>query len=444
MKKSINLDNRSNSLWANFESALLKDEHAGFIEWIGSDIFRLKKTPFSNHYSPFVYRIPELSKKKIPEQGLIRVKTGDLYRKISLPPNSLYGNITNQIYTVEGIELLNIDTLPKPHISKEEFLYLVAEEWVGSEDYPLFRKEIAYNLLSCQKDFFGTGGIGAETFAPIGTKQTMKFLKSSINRLMPENFKKHNDNLEYYFIEKEGDFKIINNRRNNHRSNEISYNNVSTLPATLSIQIPLILPDAFPHKTITYQNPDILDYQLRSLLIKPVIEPNLIEIFTDLAKQTSDYIDKNYTEETILLDRSSLIKIACASCRLNLKNRLDEDILPVIKAELFDMFKEYADVYKDKMIAGGTTRYNIPMSPLPSKRNLTIDANKTYKEILALDKQNEEIGISWMSIEELKKRPNLNLISNFSLLNSLTELNNANLILQRKNYSEILVVPYNK
>jgi hypothetical protein len=219
---------------------------------------------------------------------------------------------------------------------------------------------------------------------------------------------------------------------------------MSKLPATLSIQIPLILPDDFPHKSISYQNPDVLDYQLRSLLIKPVIEPNLIEEFTNLAKQTSEYIDKNYTEETLLLDRSSLIKIACASCRLDMKNKLDEDMLPKIKDELFDMFKEYADTYKDKIIAGGEARYNIPMTPLPLRRNLTVDANKLYKEVLAVDKQNKEIGITWMSIEELKKRPNLNYLTDFSLLTSLTELNNANLILQRKNYSELLVVNYNQ
>ena len=443
MKKGINFSKRTIGPWATFEFDLLKDAHVGFIEWHGPHAFRLKKSPFSNHYSPFLYVVPR-DVKKIPEQGLIRVKTGELYSDIRLQPDSTYGIYTNQAYIVEGYELMNIASLPKPRISKEEFLFQIAEEWAGSDDYPLFRKEIAYNLLSCQKDFFGTGGIGVETFAPTGTKQTMKFLKSSINHLLPEDFKKHNDIFEYDFIEKEGDLKITNERRNNPHSNEISFNDMSKLPVNLSIQIPLILPDDFPHKSVSYQNPDVLDYQLRSLLIKPVIEPNLIEEFTNLAKQTSEYIDKNYTEETLLLDRHSLIKIALASCRLDMKNKLDEDMLPGIKDELFGMFKEYADTHKDRMTAGGIARWNIPMAPLPLKHNLTVDANKLYKEILAFDKQNEEIGVTWMSTEQLKQRPNLKYVNDFILQNSLTELTNANLILQRKNYSEFLVLNYNQ
>jgi hypothetical protein len=443
MKKGINLNKRVIGPWANFEATLRKDEHAGFIDWRGANAFRLKKTPFSNHYSDFLYVVPK-DVKKIPEQGLIRVKTGELYSNIRLQPDSTYGSYTNQAYIVEGYELLNIDSLPKPRLSKDELLFQVAEEWAGSDEYPLFRKEMVYNLLSCPKDFFGTGGIGVETFAPIGNKQTMKFLKSSINHLLPEDFTKHNDIFEYNFIEKEGDLKITNERRNNPHSNEISFNDMSKLPTNLSIQIPLILPDDFPHKSMSYQNPDILDYQLSALLIKPVIEPNLIEEFTNLAKQTSDYIDKNYTEETLLLDRLSLIKIACASCRLDMKCKLDEDMLPGIKDELFHMFKEYADTHKDKMIAGGVARWNIPMTPLPLRRNLTVDANKLYKEILAVDKLNEEIGVTWVPTETLKQSPNLKYINDFTLLNSLTELNNANFILQRKNYSEILVVDYSK
>jgi hypothetical protein len=108
------------------------------------------------------------------------------------------------------------------------------------------------------------------------------------------------------------------------------------------------------------------------------------------------------------------------------------------------MFKEYADTYKDRMIAGGIARWNIPMEPLPLKRNLTVDANMIYKEILAFDKQNKEIGNTWIITEEFKKRPNLKYISDFILQTSLSELNNANLILQRKNYSELLVVNYNQ
>jgi len=447
MNKNINLNKRWIGPWANFESFLLKNEHTGFIEWRGNNLFRLKKTLFSDHYSPFLYVVPDNI--VIPEQGLIRVKTGELYREIRLQKDSTIGDYTNQTYIVEGYELMETDSLPKPSISKEEFLSYAVENWRGSDNYPLFKKEVAYNILSCQKDFFGIGGIGVETFAPAGSSQTMKYLKSSINGLLPDEFKKRNEMFEYSFIQKEGDAKITNLRRNDPQSNEISFNDMSRLPtkmniANLGIQIPLILPSDVTYKTVEYHNRDVMDYQLHALLIKPIIEPTLIEKFTDLSIQTSEYINRNYTEETILLDSLAHIKIACAFCRLELKDKLNEDMLPRIKDELLDMFKEYADTYRDRMIGGGQARWTIPMQQLPQRHNLTIDANKIYRELLAVDQQNKEIGITWIFSEELQKRPNLKYLSDFILQKSLIELNNANLILQRKNYSELLVVNYKR
>jgi hypothetical protein len=447
MKKSINLNKRWKGPWANFESFLLKNEHTGFIEWRGRNAFRLKKTPFSNHYSKFLYVVPD--EIILPEQGLIRVKTGELYREIQLEKNSTLGNYTNQSYIVEGYELIDTNSLPKPSISKEEFLYYMVENWQGPDNYPLFKKEVAYNILSCQKDFFGIGGVGVETFAPAGSSQTMKLLKSSIGNLLPDEFKKKNELFEYNFITKEGEVEITNNRRNDPRSSEVSFNDMSRLSskmniANLGIQIPLILPDDVIYRSLDYYNPDVMDYQLRALLVKPTIEPALIEKFTDLAIQTSEYVDKNYTEETLLLDKLAHIKIACASCRLDLKNELTEDMLPKIKDEISEMFKEYADTYRDRMITGGVARWNIPMKPLSERHNLTIDANQVLRELLEVDKDNQDIGISWMTSKEIKKRPKLKFISDLTFQKALMELNNANLILQRKNYSELFVVHYEK
>lgn len=433
--------------WANFEAYLLKNDHTGFIEWRGNNVFRLKKTPFSDHYSPFLYAVPD--DVVIPEQGLIRVKTGELHREVRLQKNSTIGDYTNQTYIAEGYELIDTNSLPKPSISKDEFLDYVVDNWRGSDNFPLFKREVAYNILSCQKDFFGIGGVGVETFAPAGSSQTMKFLKSSIGGLLPDEFKKKNEMFEYDFILKEDEVKIANDRRNDPRSSEVSFNDMSRLPSkmnvtNLGIQIPLILPDDVIYRSLDYYNQDVMDYQLRALLIKPIIEPTLIEKFTDLAIQTSEYVNKNYTEETLLLDRLAHIKIACASCRLELKDKLTEDMLPRIKDELSEMFKEYADTYRDRMLAGGVARWNIPMQPLSERHNLTIDANKVYRELLGMDKQNKEIGITWMSSDEVKKRPNLKCINDFTLQKAFIELNNANLILQRKNYSELFVINYEK
>ena len=49
-----------------------------------------------------------------------------------------------------------------------------------------------------------------------------------------------------------------------------------------------------------------------------------------------------------------------------------------------------------------------------------------------------------MSLDEIKKRPSLKYVGDFTLQKALTELNNAILILQRKNYSEFLIVHHGK
>jgi hypothetical protein len=43
----MNLNKRVTGPWANYESALLKDEntHVGWIEWTSDKTFRLKKNP---------------------------------------------------------------------------------------------------------------------------------------------------------------------------------------------------------------------------------------------------------------------------------------------------------------------------------------------------------------------------------------------------------------
>jgi len=443
MKSSINLNARWKGPWANFESHLMKEQNVGFIEWKNRNIFRLKYTPFSEHYSPYFYAAPEGS--EIPEQGLIRVMPGDLVKDAVFPSDSMVGQYSRQTYIVESYETINVNSLPKPSITKDEFLYYAVDSWHGADNFPLFQKELAYNLLSCQKDFFGIGGIGVETFAPAGSSRTLKYLKSSIHSLLPDQFKKQNDTFEYHIIQKEGEAKITYQRRNDPYSHEVSFNDMSRLSdqvkvAKIGIQIPLILPTDVSYRPREYFNRDLMDYQMRALLIRPIIKPSDIEKFADLALQTSDYIHKKYTEETIALDSMAHLKIACAACRLELKDELPEDYLPSIKAELLEMFKEYADTYRDQLIGGGKARWTIPMQPFSPRQNLSIDANKVYHELLDLDQHTKEIGLTWIAIEELKKRPAMKFLSDFSLEKALTEVNNANLILLRKNQSEILVV----
>ena len=79
------------------------------------------------------------------------------------------------------------------------------------------------------------------------------------------------------------------------------------------------------------------------------------------------------------------------------------------------------------------------MDPMASHRKLSTMANKAYKDVLDVYRMNKEIGYNWISTSELNTNyPGL------LLMEALQELNNNNLILQRKNFSEILVINYNE
>ncbi len=445
MAKSLDLDKRSVGPWAHFEMYLMKpeNEHVGWISWINKQMFKLKKNPLADHpMSRYIYVAHEDICNKLPEQGLIRIVDGKEHKEVK----HLHGNLGEYAfyYIVEGFEELNQTILPKPYLTKDEFLSRVTQTWRRADDHPLFQKELAYNMLSCQKDFFGTGGVGVETFAPFGGRKTLNYLISSVNSMLPNNFKRKNNNFEFEFIKKNGDVTSFLKRRNNPKTSELSYNNVGSLDKgkirDIPVQIPLIFPeDAISDKytsSLKGIDVDILDYQLTALAIKPTILPKDIEKFSDLAMKTSEYIGKNYSEDSLLLDSFSHLRIASTICRLNLKNTLTDSILSSAKNDIYEMFKQYADTYQDSLISGGN-RFNIPMDPMASHRRLSTTANKTYKNVLDVYRLNKEMGYDWISTSEL----NTNYPS-LMLMEALQELNNNNLIIQRKNFSEVLIVNY--
>jgi len=447
MQKNVNLNKRINGPWAHFESFLIRPEnqHVGWIEWKAKQIFHLHKNPFSKHpASKYNYVVHEDICKKLPEQGLIRITDGEEYKEVTNLKNN-YGTYA-YYFIVENFEYVNIKSLPKPYLDKDGFLYRITQAWRDADSYPLFQKELAYNLLSCQKDFYGTGGIGVETFAPFGLKSTMNYLTSTVKSMLPNDFKRKNNTYQYKFIRTNNEIESLINTRNHAKTNELSYNNIGKLDKikieNIPIQIPLIFPEKVNSdsysKSLKGFDVDVFDYQMSALTIKPNIFPKDIEKLSELAIETSKYIGKEYTATSLELDTSSLVKIASSVCRLNLDDRLNESTLSMAKNDMFDMFKEYADNYQDSLISGGG-RYNIPIDPMAYHRRLSPEANRLYKDILEYNRKNREIGFTWIRTDEIK-----NLYSSVNFYDVLQELNNNMLIIQQKNFSEIMVLNYNE
>ena len=268
MIRPIHLDKRVAGPWTNYESFLLKSEniHVGWIEWINDRSFRLKKNPFSSHpMSPYTYLIPDEAHIPI-EEGLIRVNEEKIVKNIKIPRGKIHGNYTDQFCIVESYKPLGMDELPKPYLKKDDFLNRILYNWeTGNKD--TFGTELALNILSCPKSIYGIGGIGAQSFAPFGSKRNLLALNKAIKDLLPIDFLKQNKAYQYKPIKTIGEETQVSSQINRMASDEISFNYLFTLSpegqnTMMPTQIPIVIPEGFYLPGGWGLDPDILDYQM--------------------------------------------------------------------------------------------------------------------------------------------------------------------------------------
>ncbi|MFE3845412.1 hypothetical protein ACFL1L_00940 [Thermoplasmatota archaeon] len=440
MVKKFSLINRETGPWSNYESFLMKDEniHVGWMEWTSNNTFRLNKNPLiKNPQSPYIYVIPQ--EVNIPiNEGLIRVNPEKIKKDVEIPNKKMYGTYSNKFCIVDKYEPVDINKLPKPYISKDEFLYKITDNWVGDVQKQ-FSKEIAINILSCPKSNYGIGGIGAQSLCPYGGKQELIFLNSSLKNILPNDFLNKNKKYMYKPIKTERDLRFANSDINKNIADEISYNYLYT-PSPQSklylipTQIPLIIPEVFYKPDRWGLDRDVLDYQLSALLLNPYIEENtqknLINIIT---KTAQDILMKSNIQA--LLDNTGVIRLAKAWCRLEYKQKIDENDFIRMKNDFQGIFKEYYDMIEDTDTSGRT--YNIPLTRTFDAMRLSIIANKIYRYMKQIQRTQ---GYKKISKEIIRNELPVKEISNYDLNKGLRDLVNAGFLLTYKNYSEFELV----
>ncbi|DAC72783.1 MAG TPA: hypothetical protein DSN98_03520 [Thermoplasmata archaeon] len=435
MPKGIYLNSRTNGPWTTFESYLLKDEnrHAGWIKWIDHQSFKIHKNPFSNcPLSPFTYLVPE--NVKIPEEGLIRANVEEIYKIPSFSGTETLGVYSNRFCIVDGYELFKIDELPKPFLTKDEFLYRLTNNLVGDINEN-FSKELAINILSCPKSIYGIGGIGAQSFSSVGGKKDLKGLNTLIKHLLPKDFLSQNKAYRYKPILNEFDCQKANFDITRKASNEISFNYLFNLSPqvkrfAMPTQIPILIPDIKYQKNEWELDRDILDYQMSALLFTPIIDETNQKKLTSVIEKTGKTILRKANLETTV-DASGILRLAKAWCRLELKNNLAEDDFGKIKKDFEQIFSEFFDLSEDMQRTGRT--WHIPLTPISDKMNLTIEANKIYKEIKNITRNNKYERFTKIQIRDLVT---MKKISDYDLERGLKELVDAGYLLQFKNYTE--------
>ncbi len=440
MARVLSLDRRVSGHWTNFECFLLKDEniHVGWIGWTSKNTFRLKKNPLTDHpMSPYTYILPH--EVKIPiEEGIIRVTPEKIVCELKIPRGKIYGTFSGQFCIVDSYEPVNPDMLPKPHLSKDEFLHRLTYNWHGDVS-EIFSKEIAINILSCPKSSYGIGGIGAQSLSPYGGKQDLIILNRSIKNLLPSDFLGRNKTYMYKPIRTKRDAESANNDFKRGASDEISYNylfNLGPQPQSymMPTQIPVIIPEARYIPDKWGLDRDVFDYQMSALLLTPYIEENIQDKLTRIVTKTGEDILRKSSLQTSL-DNTGLLRLAKAWCRLEFKQSINEDDFSKLKNDFEEVFKEYFDIVEDAKETGAT--YHIPLTPMPNKMRLTVNANRIYKLIKKLSREND---YKRLSIEIIRNNVPVKEISTYDLDKGLNELVNAGYLLMHKNYTEFEIV----
>jgi len=440
----VKFSSRVSGHWSNFESFLLKNEnvHVGWMDWTTDKTFRLKKNPLTKHpLSPYTYIInPGV---KIPfDEGLIRVTPEKIVRDVQIPQGKIYGTFSGNFCIVDSYEPVDLGILPKPYLSKGEFLYRITDNWKGDVN-KLFSKEIAINILSCPKSSYGIGGIGGQSLTPYGGKKEIINLNNSIKNLLPGDFLSKNKTYMYKPIKTNRDAQITNSDVKKGVSEEISFNYLFNLSPesqsySMPTQIPLIVPEAKYRPDKWGLDRDILDYQLSALLLTPYIEESTQNILMKTVTKTAqDILMKSNIQAP--LDNSGLLRLAKSWCRLEFKQSISEDDFTKIKNDFQEIFKEYFDIVEDANKIGKT--YRVPLTQLPNKMKISIKSNKIYRYIKDLSRNQ---GYRRVSKEIIRKEIPEKEISNYDLDNGLTELVNTGYLLMYKNYTEFEIVNITK
>lgn len=440
MAKSLRLNKRVKGPWTNFESYLLKPEnvHVGWIEWIDSRSFHIKKNPFSNHpMSPYTYLVPDEVQFPIDE-GLIRVHEEKIVKHIKIPEKKVYGNYTDEFCIVTGYEPLKPDELPKPYLKKDDFLNRILYNWESSNT-ATFGTELALNILSCPKSVYGIGGIGAQSFAPFGSKRNLLTLNKAIRELLPGDFLVQNKAFQYKPIKTREDERKVNLQVRRAVSDEISYNYLFTLSPELqqtmmSTQIPIVLPEGFYVASEWGLDPDILDYQMGALLIQPHIDERIQKRLRNLITRIGSDMLRDIPENNTV-DFPGVLRLAKAWARLQFKWELEEDDFHKMKNDLEEPFKEFFDLVEDAENVGRT--YLTPLTQMPDKRTVSINATKILRGAKQLEK---ETGQKRFLKTSLHQKIPLTDISDYEFERALDELILTGYFLKHKNGTEYELV----
>jgi hypothetical protein len=426
----LSLRNRVIGPWAGFEREVIGSPgHAGWVRYVGQRRVQLRKSPFLPPDPTRTYLLPD--DLILNEDELVELSVdGRMARVDTLAKGSVLAEDYVIFYAVAGARRINVP-MPRPYLDTDDFLARLLVNWKGGEQDHL-DKSIALQLLSCPRTALGPGGIGSQSFDLSGAPKALDELKRSFNVNLPLEFSRPNSRYEMDFLGSIEDLSALRRRIASGTVEEASYNYLKMVDPShhpLPQHVPTIIYNATFRPISRVPDPDIMEFQLYGLALRPVITEEMLVQIEKLLGQVLEEWDPAYAEYNIGFDKDSLAKIAMALCRLYRRDRLEEDMLDRSRSWFKELYRFFADLRLNYTRPGGSSRVASDVRVSYAHDRQGPHDMEVLREI---HRGVNEIGLDYVSFAGLKKALRKRVTAD-EIRDSISRLVQGGLVLSKEN-----------
>ncbi|MFO8051991.1 MAG: hypothetical protein R6V01_09905 [Thermoplasmatota archaeon] len=291
--KSIRLaDRERGSEFSRFERKLIFDDaftHVGFVKYLDSRHFILRKSLFTDINTGRRYRLPD-GISALPDEGsFIEVDPDGSCIEIRMgrtrQPHSVEAD-SRSVVQVGSYREAKVPISP-PNLPMDEFLDRVSTQWRNPEE-DLLDLVIGLTIVSAPYSVYGRGGLGSEGFRidTSTTKGTPRDVSDSIMNQLPVEFRS-SGNRFYRYRSIDSLRAVMDQKRTHVREDCYSILKPRRMKDAMKgigapVQLPFTLVDSIHRNKKAEFDIDVLDYQLTALYLPPPPE----KVVEDLALST--------------------------------------------------------------------------------------------------------------------------------------------------------------
>ena len=150
-------------------------------------------------------------------------------------------------------------------------------------------------------------------------------------------------------------------------------------------------------------------------------------------------IQPEYDKTHVPFDNNSLVKLANTFCRLELKDRLTDDVFDRTKMEFQQLYKELEDAKIDLKMTK-IERETYTKLPDSTPDNIANLSSKEIRILRIVQRISDEQGIEWVSLDDIKNHPDFDIKRIPRYFDSIIKLVNVGFLIMRNNWNEFKYV----